>query len=185
MYGMVNKGVADLVINRYGEEKWKEILDKAKVETEAFISMESYPDEVTYSLIGATSEVLKISTKEVLELFGEYWISFTAQEGYGHLMDMAGANLTDFLKNLDRLHSSVGHIMPKLNPPSFKCTDIKPDSLKLHHYSDRPGLEDMVTGLIKGLGKRFKTKCEVTLLESKTAGSDHNVFLVEWDQPAS
>jgi hypothetical protein len=181
MYGMVNKGVADLVINRFGEATWREILVKADIETEAFISMESYPDEVTYNLVGAASDVLGIPTKEVLELFGEYWISYTAQEGYGPLMEMAGNNLTDFLKNLDRLHSSVGHIMPKLNPPSFKCTDITDHSLKLHHYSDRHGLEDMVIGLIKGLGKKFKTQCHVTLTESKSAGSDHNVFLIEWN----
>src|SRR4051812_23438684 len=151
MYGMVNKGVAELVINRYSEAKWIEILAKANIENEAFVSMESYPDEVTYSLIGATSEDLQIPAKEVLELFGEYWISYTAQEGYGPLMEMAGSNLLDFLRNLDRLHSSVGHIMPQLKPPSFRCTDIKDNSLKLHHYSDRPGLEDMVIGLIKGL----------------------------------
>jgi hypothetical protein len=180
MYGMVNKGIAELVIHEYGKDKWTKILALANIQEQAFIGMESYHDEITYNLVGAASEVLDISSEKILERFGEYWITYTASEGYGHLLDIAGDNLSDFLKNLDRLHSSVGHIMPKLKPPSFKCTNIENKSLTLHHYTDRPGLESMVVGLVKGLGHRFNTPCTVTLLESKTNGHDHNVFMIKW-----
>lgn len=180
MYGLVNKGIYELVVNQYGKESWNSIRAQAGLGEDDFISMESYPDGLTYKLIAATSQILQITQEKVLEKFGEYWITHTANEGYGNLLDMAGTTFTDFLKNLDQLHSCVGHIMPGVSPPSFQCTDIRDKSLVLHHYSSREGLEHMVVGLITGLGKRFQLECSVTMKESTRTGGDHNVFLIEW-----
>jgi hypothetical protein len=180
MYGLVNKAVQQLATHNHGPEKWDQIRLKAGVDDDSFLTMESYPDELTYKLVESVSEVLGISQQQVLEALGEYWITYTAQEGYGNLLDMAGSSFYEFVKNLDQLHSCVGHIMPKLSPPSFQCTDVTPHSLKLHHFSHRIGLEHMVVGLVRGLGKRFDTPCTITLEESSSKGSDHNVFLVQW-----
>jgi hypothetical protein len=180
MYGLVNKAIYQLVMHKHGAEKWHLIRAKAGFPDEEFLSMENYPDETTYNLIRAASEVLKLSPEEVLEAFGEYWITYTAEEGYGSLLEMAGDTFVDFVRNLDQLHSCVGNIMPKLTPPSFQCTDVTPHSLLLHHYSGRRGLEHMVIGLLRGLAKRFNTPCRVTLQQSTSTNADHNVFLVEW-----
>ncbi|PON19691.1 hypothetical protein C2W62_01480 [Candidatus Entotheonella serta] len=66
MYGLVNKAIAELVCDRYGEETWDIIKEKADVDIDAFISMDSYDDEVSYKLVGATSEVLGLSPEQVL-----------------------------------------------------------------------------------------------------------------------
>jgi hypothetical protein len=181
MYGLVNKAVAELVINTYGREQWERILKDADIKDDSFIGMESYPDQSTYDLVSSASKILSLTEEQVLEAFGEYWITYTAEEGYGNLLDMAGNSLVDFLKNLDQLHSCVGHIMPKLNPPSFKCADIESHSLTLHHFTKRKGMEYMVIGLLKGLGKRFNTTCTVNITESFTKGADHNIFKVCWN----
>ncbi len=173
MFGLVNKGLEDMVCSQYGEEIWEEIKSKAEVEIEAFISMDAYPDDITYRLVDAASVVMKIPATDILEAFGRYWILFTATEGYGSLMEMAGDNLPEFLQNLDNLHARVGLSFPNLQPPSFLCSDLEVQSLKLHYYSDRPGLTPMVVGMLKGLGEKFDTEVDIQLTNSKSQGNDH------------
>jgi Haem-NO-binding len=173
MFGLVNKGLEDMVCGQYGEEIWEEIKSKAEVEIEAFISMDAYPDDITYRLIDAASVVMKIPATDILEAFGRYWILFTATEGYGSLMEMAGDNLPEFLQNLDNLHARVGLSFPNLQPPSFLCSDLEAESLKLHYYSERPGLTPMVVGMLKGLGEKFNTDVDIQLTHSKAQGNDH------------
>src|SRR5581483_11267881 len=97
MYGLINKAIQDLVLSRFGEAKWDEIRRKAEVADADFVSMEKYPDETTYRLVGAASEVLNTPAEQVLELFGEYWTVYSAEAGFGHMLDFAGNNLVDFL----------------------------------------------------------------------------------------
>jgi hypothetical protein len=173
MFGLVNKGLEDMVCGQYGEETWEEIKSKAEVEIEAFISLDAYPDDITYRLVDAASVVMKIPATDILEAFGRYWILFTATEGYGSLMEMAGDNLPEFLQNLDNLHARVGLSFPNLQPPSFLCSDLEAESLKLHYYSERPGLTPMVVGMLKGLGEKFGTEVDVQLTHTKAQGNDH------------
>src|ERR1700761_8886775 len=105
MYGLINKAIHDLVTTRFGDAKWQEICHKAGVTDAAFVSMEKYPDETTYRLVGAASEVLATPAEDVLELFGEYWTVYSAEAGFGHLLEFAGSNLVDFLRNLDNMHT--------------------------------------------------------------------------------
>jgi hypothetical protein len=71
-------------------------------------------------------------------------------------------------------------IFSNLQPPRFSCTDVKDCELMLHYHSHRPGLTDFVIGLLHGLGKLFGTPVEVTVVELKSEGADHDVFNVRW-----
>lgn len=182
MYGLVNKAVWDLVVTQFGEEKWQEIRQKAGIEVESFVCMNSYPDEVTYNLVGAAGEVLGLSPDKILEAFGEYWITYTAREGYGEMLNLAGGSFVEFVQNLDNLHARVGLSFPKLKPPSFRCTDITEKSLRLHYHSERAGLAPMVIGLLKGLGKMFDTEVSVLFDKARTNGYQHDEFLVHFEK---
>ena len=173
MFGLVNKGLEDMVCSQYGEETWAEIKSKAEVQIEAFISMDAYPDDITYRLVDAASAVIKMPATDVLEAFGKYWLLFTAAEGFGSLMAMAGDNFPEFLQNLDNLHARMGLSFPELQPPSFLCSHLEAESIKLHYYSDRPGLTPMVVGMLKGLGEKFDTDVDIQLTNSKDRGNDH------------
>ena len=184
MYGMINKAVEDMVCLHHGAAVWEKIKAQAGVEVEVFMSNESYTDDITYNLIRAASEVLQLSTEQILLGFGEHWVLHTAEEGYGALMQAAGRTLPEFMRNLPNFHSRVTMIFPKLKPPHFECTDITGDSLRLHYYSHRPGLAPFVIGLMQGLGKKFKTPVTVRQMAAKAQGADHDVFEVNWT-PAS
>lgn len=180
MYGLVNKAIEEMVRSHFSDEIWEAIKQKAEVKTEAFVSMEGYPDEVTYRLVGAASEVLELSPAAVMHAFGKYWVQFTAQAGYGELMEMNGDDLPEFLENLDDLHARVGVMFPKLRPPSFDCEEEDEDELTLHYHSEREGLAPMVMGLVEGLGERFETEVDVNHTHSREEGADHDQFTVKY-----
>jgi len=180
MYGMVNKAVEDMVVMHHGEAMWEQVKAKAGVDVEVFMSNEGYPDDITYNLVAAASEALNVPAEQILHGFGEHWVLYTAQEGYGGLMKAAGKTLPEFLRNLPNFHSRVSMIFPKLRPPRFQCSDITDGSLKLHYFSHRQGLAPFVGGLMHGLGKMLKTPVTVRLVEARVEGADHDVFEVTW-----
>ncbi|MFT6266483.1 MAG: guanylate cyclase soluble subunit beta [Oleiphilaceae bacterium] len=62
---------------------------------------------MTFQLVGAASEVLKIPAEAILEVFGEHCVLHTAQKGYGGLMQANGSSLPEFLANLPGFHTKV------------------------------------------------------------------------------
>ena len=180
MYGLVNKAIEQMVIEGYDEESWEAIKQKAEVDEDLFINMNSYLDDVTHRLVRAASEVLGLSSNAILQAFGEYWILYTAEEGYGELLKASGHNLPDFLENLDTLHARVGLSFPKLQPPSFQCSHQSQEGMHLHYHSRREGLAPMVKGLIHGLGKRFQTDVTIEQVKAKGKTADHDEFVLEF-----
>ena len=181
MYGLVNKAIEGMVCTHFGEQTWETIKQKAELEDiDFFISMDAYPDDVTHRLVRAACEVLGMSSHEVLQAFGEYWVTYTAEEGYGEMLEMAGDNLPEFLDNLDNLHARVGLSFPELKPPAFESEAIGTNTLELHYRSTRQGLAPMVMGLIKGLGGRFNQQVEVKQKDDRETGSDHDTFVIKY-----
>lgn len=185
MYGMVNKAVEEMVTTRFGEETWERIRARAGIDVEVFISNEGYPDDVTYGLVAAASEELGLKPEEILEEFGGHWILHTARDGYGDLLDAAGATLPEFLVNLPSFHTRVTLMYPKLLPPEFTVTDLRPGSLHLHYRSHRPGLKPFVVGLLKGLGVMFGVAVTIGIVTDRDHGADHDEFLVKWNTTPS
>jgi len=181
MYGLVNKAIEDLVLRDHGPEAWAKIVDQAGFEDAGFISMDSYPDDLTYQLVGAASQELGVAADQLLESFGHFWILYTAREGYGELLDLSGRSFEEFLFNLDNLHTRLGLSMPALRPPSFECEKLDEKTYRLHYRSEREGLTPMVVGLIKGLADKFGHGVAIRLdvERGQTPDADHDEFLIE------
>lgn len=95
--------------------------------------MEPYPDALTYTLVHNISKLTGMDTSKILEVFGEHWILYTADEGYGDLMNLSGSKFVDFLTNLDLLHERISNIMPELVPPQFSTRNQKENSVELEY----------------------------------------------------
>lgn len=167
MYGLVNRAIEQLVVSTGGEAAWQRVCRRAGVAAEGFVAMCPYDDGITYRLVGAVSEELGLAPEQVLEAFGNYWVLYTAEEGYGELMHACGEDLRQFLDNLNELHGRIETIFPGLRPPHFEVQDVAPGEYWLHYGSEREGLAPMVVGLLKGLAKRFGQAVEI---EPLTAG---------------
>jgi hypothetical protein len=180
MYGLINKAIKDLIVANHGTEKWEEICTLSNFHDADFISIYSYPDSLTYDLVKNASRVLKADGGAILEAFGEYWILYTADEGYGDLMNLSGSTFPEFLGNLDMLHNRISNLMPQLQPPQFTTRNLKENSVELEYRSTREGLVPMLFGLIRGLGKRFDLAVTVQHIEQKVDENGCHVFLITW-----
>ena len=180
MYGLVNQALEDFVRQRFGDAAWNRIRDGAGVSLDMFVSMDSYPDDMTVKLVQAATDVLGLNAAQILEAFGEHWVLYTAQAGYGEMLAMFGSDLRAFLLNLDNLHSHVAMTFPALRPPSFEVEQIEGSrALLLHYRSERTGLAPMVVGLLKGLGMRFSQ--EISIRQTAHRGpDDHDVFRIDY-----
>ena len=165
MYGIINKSIEDLVKANFGEEKWDIILKTSGVEFDFFISNEAYDDDITYKIAGSVAEVMNIPLNDVLFLFGEWWILKTTREKYGGLLEAGGKNLRDFLINLPNLHNRIMLMYPKLTPPEFKTSNLEENSIHIHYFSKRLGLQEFVRGLLSGLSKMYECETKIELLK--------------------
>ncbi|KAL7729300.1 hypothetical protein ACLKA6_008879 [Drosophila palustris] len=168
MYGFVNYALELLVLKHFGEEIWEKIKKKAMVSMEGqFLVRQIYDDEITYNLIGAAVEILNIPADDILELFGKTFFEFCQDSGYDKILQVLGATPRDFLQNLDALHDHLGTLYPGMRAPSFRCTE-KDGELMLHYYSDRPGLEHIVIGIVKAVASKLHgVEVEIDIVKRK------------------
>ena len=64
-----------------------------------------YEDKLLESLATAAARELSVSMDEVMELCGEYFITFVGRYGYDSVLKVLGRHLRDFLNGLDNLHA--------------------------------------------------------------------------------
>lgn len=179
MYGLVNRAIQQMVTTHHGEEVWQRIKDRADLQDLDFFSTyQAYPDDVTHRLVAAATQELGLSGDQIMQAFGEYWITYTASEGYEQLLESTGETLPEFLDQLDNLHARAAVAFPELQPPSFRCEHSTDASMQLEYRSKRQGLAPMVTGLLHGLGKRFQTPVEVDQISSRDQGDATDLFQV-------
>ena len=178
MNGLINRAIEQLVVSMQGEAGWRGVCAHAGVAADGFVAMKSYDDDVTFRLVEAVSKRLDLPTDQVLEAFGMYWITYTADEGYGALMSSGGTHLREFLMNLDDLHGRVENLFPALRLPLFRVEDIAPTEYRIFYTSERGGLAPMVLGLVKGLAKRFGESVEVLHVHAKVRVDEEDIFIV-------
>lgn len=176
MYGLVNRAIEQLVVATAGEPAWRQVCARAGVSPDGFIGMQAYPDDMTYRLVGAASEVLGHPPETVLRLFGEYWIVYTAEEGYGELLGACGHDMRSFLAGLDEMHGRVESTFPEMVLPRFTVRDAPDDGYLLHYSSTRAGLAPMVEGLLAGLAQRFGTEVSIERVQRREDGAPEDVF---------
>nr|KAF7434241.1 hypothetical protein H0235_002432 [Vespula pensylvanica] len=179
-YGFVNYALELLVVKNFGSKTWDEIKKDAAVNMDGqFLVRQIYDDEITYNLIAAAVNRLNIPANDILELFGRMFFDFCQDSGYDKILQVLGATPRDFLQNLDALHDHLGTLYPGMRAPSFRCTERPEDgALVLHYYSDRPGLEYIVIGIVKTVAKKLHgTDVDMEILKTKNE-CDHVQFLI-------
>lgn len=177
MYGLVNQAIEDLVVEVSDQATWERIKSNVGLDG-CFLTMESYPDDLTYNLVGEVSKALDKEPAEILQAFGKHWILFTGREGYGDLLTSYADNLVEFLEQLDAMHSHIATTMPNLKMPSFDVEHLEDNLIHLHYMSERQGLCPMVLGLLDGLSELFEQPIEVEHLADESTQGDE-VFKVQ------
>ncbi|XP_033632257.1 guanylate cyclase soluble subunit beta-1-like [Asterias rubens] len=181
MYGFVNHALELLVLRKFGQEQWEAIKKEAAVEVDGhFLTRMVYDDMKTYDLVTAAVNVLGVSATDLLEAFGRMFFDFCQESGYDTILTVLGSNTRDFLQNLDALHDHLASIYPGMRAPSFRCSKRESDgALVLHYYSERPGLERIVVGLVKSVSEKLhKGEVDVEIIKTKGDDCDHVQFAI-------
>ncbi|XP_073439441.1 guanylate cyclase soluble subunit beta-2-like [Dendrobates tinctorius] len=183
MYGFINTCLKSLVIEQFGEDTWQKLKSLAEVQ-DTFMTYEVYDDVITLRMVKEACRMLNVSEEEVLKLFGAYFFSFCKQSGYDRMLRTLGGNLTEFIENLDALHSYLTLSYKEMNAPSFRVEKMSDGTMLLHYYSDRRGLCHIVPGIIESVAKDFFNS-EVTMRiiyqteeRERTGKREHVIFEV-------
>ncbi|XP_019506374.1 PREDICTED: guanylate cyclase soluble subunit beta-2-like [Hipposideros armiger] len=143
-----------------------------------------YDDIITLKLIQEACKVLGVSMEAILKLFGEYFFEFCKKSGYDRMLRTLGGNLTEFIENLDALHSYLALSYKEMNAPSFRLERGADRKMLLHYYSDRSGLCHIVPGIIEAVAKDFfNMDVAMDILDmnkevERTGKKEHVVFLI-------
>jgi len=178
VYGLVNRAMQELIETSFGQPTWERIRARAGVGVDVFLSMKTYPDELTVQLLGAASDELAAPPEALLRRFGEYWVEYAAHHGYRDLLQARGDSLFSFIARLDDLHSRLSLVFTELRPPSFQTHVIDQASMRLCYMSERSGLAPFVVGLLHGLAKLFEERITVEHVVIRGEGQPHDEFVV-------
>ena len=121
MYGMVNEGIRTFIESNFGAAAWDSICGDADIEMTQFDRLGSYDDAVTYSLVGAVAKHTELPPEKVLKVFGEYWVDYAGQSGFGNLLKLSGKNFVERVQNLDDMHERILLTMPNLEAAIFRA----------------------------------------------------------------
>jgi len=164
MYGLVNKGLQDFIVEKFGGPLWEDIRVQVGWQGQDFDVMGSYPDSTTYAIVSALSSRTGTEAGDLLRSFGSYWVTFVVNEGFSDLLSLLGSDLRTCIGNLNLMHSRLGMLMKNLLPPRFQSKDQPDGSIIVEYDSKRPGLAPMVHGLLEGMVAHFSGSATVRYL---------------------
>jgi len=179
MFGMIHRSARDMVLAQFGQPAWDEILRRAELDDTAFVSGESYPDEVTFKLITTAAEVANLSVDDTLHAFGEHWVAAAWGGPYATVMTVLGRSLAESLANLDRMHASIQIAMPDADLPQFAILAEDEHRIEIEYFSNRAGLENFVRGLFRGLIDRFGVKGEVVYAQAPDGARIFTILMAQ------
>lgn len=167
MKGTIVKCLKELVVNRFGAEKWAEICRLSDYPANQIINLSAdVEDAKVMSLLGSTCTVLGITLEQAADAFGDYWVNDYAVVIYKHVYDKFGS-AREFILGMDGVHVQVTKMVANASPPRFKY-EFKDEKTLIMTYESQRGLILVLAGLIKGLGRFFKENLGVTRLDDRT-----------------
>jgi len=178
MYGLVSRGIKQFLIDGHGEEAWADICTRAGVRDEDFNIRKNYADGDVYALVEAASDMLGMSSDEVLVAFGRYWPSFAKNTRFGRLLTFGGNDFESLMRNLDHMHASIAQSLPGIRNPSFTVENAPDGALLVTYYSEREGLGSFVVGLLHGCAALFGQSVTVELLPPEQTSGRYMVRTV-------
>jgi predicted hydrocarbon binding protein len=171
MKGVINKGIQELVLDKFGSEAWEKIKQSAGCSEPFFAASNDYPDEMSVALIQAASQVSGLPAEVVCIEFGKYWVNHTGKDTYPSYYTMAGTNARQFLLSMGKVHEHVTRSILNASPPGLEYEEL-PDGKLLMHYRSSRRLCAVLRGLILGVGEHFDEKLDVKELRCFHKGAD-------------
>lgn len=180
MYGMLLESVQYYLTEKYGEEIWEKIRERAEISDHLFITHKRYSESFMKKIADAAEEVLGEETDMVsddfMQYFGACFVKFFSHYGYDRIIRVSGRYLRDFLIGIDNLHEHMRFGYPKMSSPSFFCEEETSSGLTLHYISKRKGFMYYVIGQVKEIASSFyNLEVDIKILSNEITNSTTRV----------
>ncbi|KAK5650377.1 hypothetical protein RI129_001406 [Pyrocoelia pectoralis] len=179
MYGMLLESVQHFVQLEYGEEVWKEVLRISDCPYTVFNTHQIYPDYVIPSLALACAEIISDSYDSFMNFFGRCFIRYMCIFGYDVSIKATGRFFTDFLQNVDNLHSQFRFTYPKMKSPSMYLMEVNEHGCNLVYRSVRQGFKHYLMGQLQQVAKQyFDLELKTTVLETRLSNANNRSLYI-------
>ncbi|VDK49126.1 unnamed protein product [Cylicostephanus goldi] len=94
MFGFIHESIRQLMLRKYGDELWMEVLNRAGFENgKENIINHYYSDSDTYLLVDSVAILTKMTREQVWEMYGSFLIEYTMEIGWDELIRSMSPNL--------------------------------------------------------------------------------------------
>jgi hypothetical protein len=161
--GVIAMCLRELVVNKFGADKWADCLKNiGEAQDISILATSDMHDEAVMKMIQATCETLGISLQQAADAFGEYWVCDFSQKIYGAFYRKY-RNAKEFLLAMDKVHVDMTTSLKDATPPRFDY-EWKNSRTLIMKYKSKRNLIDFAVGLAKGVGKYYKEDIKVSKL---------------------
>jgi hypothetical protein len=160
MHGIIFSQLRKYVETKHGSRGWSTLLNDARLENRAYLSVSEYPDAEMEALISAAADMSGQSATVVLEDFGVF-IAPPLMNMYGHLIPGDWKALDVIEKTEETIHHVVRVQTPGAKPPVLHTIRRSEDEVVLIYSSPRK-LCALAIGIARGVAKQFNETIEIT-----------------------
>lgn len=160
MKGVIFLCLSSLVKEKFGEDKWEQIMTQSGLNPKMHVlSTQDIDDTTVLNVVGNLCKVLNITLPQAADAFGDYWVNEYAPKIYASFMRRA-TNAKEMLLAMDNVHETVTKSVPNARPPRFDYIWENDNTLVMVYKSHR-GLIDFLVGLVKGVGRYYNENLQV------------------------
>jgi hypothetical protein len=164
MKGVIVNCFEDMVVTKFGKDRWEKSLEEAGLDNSSMILASSdVSDAQVINLIGVVCKNLGISLEQVADAFGHHWVYVYSQIEYGRYYQ-AHKTAKELLLCTDMIHSAYTKTIKNAKPPRFYYEWKNNDNTLIMHYISQRGLIDFAVGIIKAVGEYYKENINVIKL---------------------
>jgi hypothetical protein len=163
--GIIFEVVEEVVIQKFGEDTWDELLADAGVDG-VWTTLGSYPDEQLGAIVAAAADRLGVSTPDVLRLVGRAAFSGLVAH-HPELLDGHQSSRSVLMGLNAIIHPEVMKLYPDATVPWFGVTE-QGELMEIVYRSDR-SLGPLAEGLAQGAGDHFGEVVEVLEVDDRGA----------------
>lgn len=173
MKGIVFTELVTMVEQKFGMEVADYMLSDDELKSKgAFTAIGTYEHADMIILLRRLGDKTNISTAELLQEYGRYFLNILVQSYPGFFERTTG--LFSFLESIDNhIHPEVLKLYPDAELPSFS-SEIDGSKMQLNYQSTR-NMADFAHGLIEGSAKHFNEPIAIRRHEE----GDQVIFLIE------
>jgi hypothetical protein len=153
MHGIIHLELQKFVTQRYGEQAWHALAEKAELGELIFTPLQAYPDELMFRLVRVAVDLTRTPAEQILEAFGEYLVNgYLAL--YGNLLKREWRTLDVIEHTEETIHRVVRMRQPGAEPPLLRAERRAPDEVVLFYDSPRR-LCAVARGIGRGIANHF------------------------------